>query len=113
VSSRRTLKPRRGRGVASRTAAPPRPAPSPIGLLPAPFVIALVLGAALVLQARALQDPFFADDYLFLDQVRLRSLTAALTSPDPIGNFFRPSAASSTSGGCRSSRENRRSRSMP
>jgi len=90
VSSRKTLKPKRGRGVASRSAVPPRPAPSPIGILPAPIVVALLLGAALILQGSALRAPFFADDYLFLDQVRLRTLTAALTSPDPIGNFFRP-----------------------
>lgn len=34
--------------------------------------------------------PFFADDYLFLEQVRGRSLLGALTAPDPIANFFRP-----------------------
>src|SRR5205814_4283390 len=34
--------------------------------------------------------PFFADDYLFLDQVRNRPFLAALVSPDPIGTFFRP-----------------------
>ena len=40
---------------------------------------------ALALHAYSLRAPFFADDYLFLDQVRDRSLPAALTSPDPIG----------------------------
>ncbi len=37
-----------------------------------------------------LTRPFFADDYLFLEQVRRHGLLAALTSPDPLGNFVRP-----------------------
>jgi hypothetical protein len=37
-----------------------------------------------------LRAPFFADDFLFLDQVRHRSLWTALASHDPIGNFARP-----------------------
>ncbi len=50
----------------------------------------LVLGAALVRHFGALGAPFFADDYLFLEQVRGRTLLQALLSPDPIGNFLRP-----------------------
>jgi hypothetical protein len=46
--------------------------------------------AALIVRWPALRAPFFADDWLFLDQVRSRSLVGALFAPDPIGNFFRP-----------------------
>jgi hypothetical protein len=53
-------------------------------------VLALVLMAGAWLQISALRLPFFADDYLFLDQMRGRSLWAALTSPDPLRNFWRP-----------------------
>jgi hypothetical protein len=49
-----------------------------------------IVAAALALHASVLRAPFFADDYLFLEQVRGRSLGQALTSPDPIGNFLRP-----------------------
>ncbi|HVP15726.1 MAG TPA: hypothetical protein VMS88_09300, partial [Terriglobales bacterium] len=49
-----------------------------------------MLAAAFWLQRAALRAPFFADDFLFLDQVRNHSLGAALASPDPIGNFVRP-----------------------
>jgi hypothetical protein len=38
----------------------------------------------------ALDTPFFADDYLFLDQVRGRPLLASLATPDPLSNFYRP-----------------------
>src|SRR5258708_6470654 len=41
-------------------------------------------------QAPALSVPFFADDYLFLDQVRHVDLVTALQRPDPLGNFYRP-----------------------
>jgi tetratricopeptide (TPR) repeat protein len=51
---------------------------------------ALALVAAALLQWPALSAPFFADDWLFLDQSRMRSFLAAALSPDPIGNFFRP-----------------------
>jgi hypothetical protein len=55
---------------------------------------ALGLGAsalvALCTHASSLVAPFFADDWLFLDQVRTRSFLGALTSPDPLGNYFRP-----------------------
>jgi hypothetical protein len=53
-------------------------------------LLALILGAAAWMHAAALRLPFFADDYLFLDQVRNRSLWATLASGDPLGNFFRP-----------------------
>ncbi|MFI5370857.1 MAG: hypothetical protein ACHQ52_04795 [Candidatus Eisenbacteria bacterium] len=52
--------------------------------------LALVLVAATWLHRDALRAPFFADDYAFLDAVRGRSLTGALTGADPLGNYFRP-----------------------
>ena len=36
------------------------------------------------------REPFFADDFFFLEQSRGRSLWGVLTSADPLGNFFRP-----------------------
>jgi hypothetical protein len=53
-------------------------------------VPALAALAAVVLRLDALRAPFFADDWLFLDQARGRSLFSTLASRDPIGNFFRP-----------------------
>jgi hypothetical protein len=55
-----------------------------------PAALALVLAGAAWLQAGVARAPFFADDFLFLDQVRLRSLWTALAGRDPIGNFVRP-----------------------
>jgi hypothetical protein len=52
--------------------------------------LSLILAAAAALHWNVLRAPFFADDFLFLDQVRDRSLIGALLSPDPIGNFMRP-----------------------
>ena len=52
--------------------------------------LAIILAAALVLQFGALRMPFFADDYLFLDQAGRGSLIQTLTERDPIGNFYRP-----------------------
>jgi len=52
--------------------------------------LAAALAATLALQAGALRSPFFADDWLFLDATRGHGLVAALTAPDPIGNFARP-----------------------
>lgn len=52
--------------------------------------VALVALAAVAGHLRSLGAPFFADDWLFLDQVRMRSWSQVLTSPDPIGNYFRP-----------------------
>src|SRR5262249_25654573 len=46
--------------------------------------------AAVLTHVRSFTAPFFADDWLFLDQVRCRWLVRALASPDPIGNSFRP-----------------------
>ena len=54
------------------------------------LTLAGILVATLVLHGQVVRAPFFADDYLFLEQVRHRSLGPALISPDPIGNFFRP-----------------------
>jgi hypothetical protein len=77
---------RRSSRERSRAAPVGRPAPS----LPAGFVLALIFLGVALLHAGALRLPFFADDYLFLEQVRGRSLIAALTAPDAINNFFRP-----------------------
>lgn len=66
------------------------PATSPLGWSSEALALALVLVAALAIHGAALTKPFFADDYLFLDQVRHRSLPQALVARDPIGNFFRP-----------------------
>src|SRR5258706_7538182 len=53
-------------------------------------LLILVLLSAGALHVGAVQRPFFADDYFFLEQVRGRSLPAALAAPDPLGNFLRP-----------------------
>jgi hypothetical protein len=53
--------------------------------------LSLVLLAAAWCRITALGINFFADDHLFLDQVRRsRSLWALLTAPDPLGNYVRP-----------------------
>jgi hypothetical protein len=52
--------------------------------------LAFVLIGALALYLPGLRIPFCADDFLFLDQVRGRSLWDSLWTPDPIANFFRP-----------------------
>src|SRR6185369_774960 len=54
------------------------------------YAVAALALAAVVTHARSFGAPFFADDWLFLDQVRFRSLAHVLASPDPIGNYFRP-----------------------
>jgi hypothetical protein len=71
-------------GRASGSSSPRLP-PIPTGL-----VLALILLGAALLHRGALGLPFFADDYLFLEQVRGRSLLGALTAPDAISNFLRP-----------------------
>ena len=76
-------------GAAARAAAA-RPAPRAWPELPGAAVLGLVLLAAAWLQRTALRAPFFADDFLFLDQARNHSLWGALTGADPIGNFVRP-----------------------
>src|SRR5687767_8263256 len=50
--------------------------------------VALVL--IVLLHGSTVRAPLFADDYLFLDQVRHLSLSEALARPDPLGNFYRP-----------------------
>ena len=45
---------------------------------------------ALAGRFRDLARPFFADDFLFLESARGKSLVGALLAPDPLGNFFRP-----------------------
>jgi hypothetical protein len=57
---------------------------------PEALVLGLVLLAVAAVQGGSLTKLFFADDYFFLEQVRGRSLFAALAAPDPLGNFFRP-----------------------
>ena len=52
--------------------------------------LSLVLLAAIVLYVPALGTQFVTDDYLFLDQVRERSLWNALLALDPLSNFIRP-----------------------
>ena len=52
--------------------------------------LALILFATVWLYFPVLRTPFFADDYLFLDQVRSRPLLATLATPDPLSNFYRP-----------------------
>lgn len=52
--------------------------------------LVLVVSAAAWMRFALLRYPFFADDYLFLDQVRGRTLFAALTTPDPLRNYWRP-----------------------
>jgi len=52
--------------------------------------LALVILSALVVQGGAVERPFFADDYLFLDLVKRHPGLAALLAPDAIGNYFRP-----------------------
>ena len=76
---------------AAATAASSAKGPAPAGRS-AGFgvgVAAAAIAAALV-HASSLGVPFFADDWLFLDQARSRSLFGVLGSPDPLGNFFRP-----------------------
>ena len=51
----------------------------------------MILVASAWRHVGVLRAGFFADDYLFLDQVRRApSLAALLTAPDPLGNFARP-----------------------
>ncbi len=52
--------------------------------------VGLPTAIILLLHASSLWLPMFADDYLFFDSVRGKSLIGALASVDPLGNFFRP-----------------------
>src|SRR5262245_46066822 len=54
------------------------------------WTLLALLAGVVALRAGDLAAPFFADDYLFLEQVRGRSLIGALFSTDPLGNFMRP-----------------------
>jgi len=84
-SSHRPAVAPRGAGfddVASAATAP--------GRIPEWLPLTLVLAATVVLYLPALGTQFFADDFLFLDQVRDRSLWDAIRTPDPLSNFFRP-----------------------
>ncbi len=58
--------------------------------VPAFALIGLTVLAAVLLYLPALHTSFFADDYLFLDQVRGKTLFQALRTPDPLSNFYRP-----------------------
>ena len=58
--------------------------------MPSALALPLILIGVVLVHRDALRLPFFADDYLFLEQVRTRSLVAALVSPDGLGNYFRP-----------------------
>lgn len=65
--------------------------PAPDARRWAPWLALLAIVAGMVwLYLPVLHTGFFADDYLFLDQVRDRSLLEALRAPDPLSNFFRP-----------------------
>ena len=64
--------------------------PSPVATFRELIAVATITVTALCLHLRGIAGPFFADDYLFLEQARGKSLTAVLSSPDPLGNFFRP-----------------------
>jgi hypothetical protein len=59
-------------------------------VLPPGALLTLILLGAALLHWSALRVSFFADDFMFLEQVRSRSFLGALLSPDPISNFFRP-----------------------
>ncbi len=80
----------RGSARAPRSTAGGPTAPREASRGPALAALGLILVAALWLQRAALTAPFFADDFLFLDQVRDRPLAAVLVASDPIGNFVRP-----------------------
>lgn len=82
----------RARRRAASTGGAPRASAAARETWRAPVWLAPLAAAAvaIVLHAGALTAPFFADDWLFLDLVRSRSLLATLAAPDPIGNFFRP-----------------------
>ena len=52
--------------------------------------LAFVLLAATSLRFAVLRYPFFADDYLFLDQTRGGSILSAWAVHDPLRNYWRP-----------------------
>lgn len=82
-----TVTPRRPAAPSGR---PPDARPVRSGTARWMAALALIAIGIAWIHGPSLRAPFFADDYLFLQQVRERSLGEALTSPDPLGNFFRP-----------------------
>lgn len=50
----------------------------------------LLLFAFLLVRGPVIRYPFFADDYLFLDQVRGHSVATVWSVPDPLRNYWRP-----------------------
>lgn len=59
-------------------------------LRPDRFAPAILGAVVLLLHGSSLRKPLFADDYLFFDRVRYRSLADAIAMPDALGNFWRP-----------------------
>ncbi len=78
------------RGVGAAASGIERPGGSLDSGLVAWLGLGLILAATVILYIPALGTQFFADDFLFLDQVRGRSLWESLRAPDPLSNFFRP-----------------------
>jgi len=58
--------------------------------VPPLVVFALLAVAIVLLHVPGLPRTFFADDFLFLDQVRSRTLLESLRVADPLSNFYRP-----------------------
>lgn len=85
---KRSAPPRSSARTSARTTSPGSSPGSTLGWTIA--ALALVLLGVLLVQSGGVARPFFADDYLFLEQVRGRGVFAALASHDPIGNFVRP-----------------------
>jgi len=53
-------------------------------------ILLLILACAAWFRAPLLRYPFFADDYLFLDQARGHGVASILGSDDPLRNYWRP-----------------------
>ena len=53
-------------------------------------VLVFVLLCAIAVRAPSIAMPFFADDFVFLEQVRNRSFLAAISAPDQLGHYGRP-----------------------
>jgi hypothetical protein len=77
-------------GKARLTTTPDTSTPGRVRAGRARIVAGTILAAVVLVQWTGCDRPFFADDFLFLEQVRGRSLAQALAAPDPIGNFLRP-----------------------
>jgi len=76
--------------VSHATAPAPAAERRPAAPLLAVAALMPILLAAVWIHRDALRAPFFADDYLFLDQARGRSVGATLAAHDPLGNYLRP-----------------------